>query len=98
MLSDEQAAQRRLVEDLVRLNGLVLVYDKLTAKLAEYDELLESACTEMASFKEQVRCIGMEKEGSKRVVAEVREKLKQRMMHLNVMYAGNDRQRHWRAP
>lgn len=63
----------------------------LAAKLAEYDKPLDAARAEVASLKETVARIDMEKAEYEKLVAQVREQSKQRMVHLNVALVGRKR-------
>lgn len=69
----------------------VQVSEVLTAKLAESKKSLKTARAEVALLKEQVERADPEKVDSHKLVAEVCEESKQRLVRLNVAIVGRNR-------
>lgn len=90
-VSVEQAARTVAEEETLKLKGLVLESDELTAKLVESNKALEATCTEVVFLKEEVKRVDTKKVELERVVAKVCEGSEQCKVLLNNELAGWNR-------
>lgn len=73
MVTDEQATQNVVENELAKLKDSASVSEKLASKSAETDKLLEVAEAEVASVKQEVGCAASEKEKSNKIIVASRK-------------------------